>query len=182
MSADDCGICQAGFVCYPGEPIPEQCYRGYYCPQVCMVGVYARVCITEQDRDPCVGVVVLSSDVPTFLATKTVTSYFVGLVHIYRSMTNQLTDEHVTNTFFCFLQTNGLAGDRVGDGNGLLRMAGWRSVIVDALGRSHVWGNEMPGGRPYSLPNRHVQPAHGARRSRRLRVVSGGVLLLLRGG
>ena len=34
VSADDCGICPAGFVCFPGDPIPEQCYRGYYCPLV----------------------------------------------------------------------------------------------------------------------------------------------------
>lgn len=34
VSADDCGSCDAGFVCLPGDPIPEQCPRGYYCPQV----------------------------------------------------------------------------------------------------------------------------------------------------
>ena len=34
VSADDCGVCPAGYVCFPGDPIPEQCSRGYYCPQV----------------------------------------------------------------------------------------------------------------------------------------------------
>jgi len=34
VSADDCGSCDAGFVCLPGDPIPEQCPRGHYCPQV----------------------------------------------------------------------------------------------------------------------------------------------------
>lgn len=27
-------MCPPGYVCFPGEAVPEQCYRGYYCPQV----------------------------------------------------------------------------------------------------------------------------------------------------
>ena len=40
VSADDCGGCPAGFICYPGNPVPIPCHEGYYC----MAQVNAEVC------------------------------------------------------------------------------------------------------------------------------------------
>eukprot|EP00752_Nemacystus_decipiens_P010330 g9202.t1 len=58
VSADDCGSCDAGFVCFPGDPIPEQCPRGYYCPQgedpiPCSIGTYNPL-LEQDERDDCV--------------------------------------------------------------------------------------------------------------------------------
>lgn len=29
----DCGPCPGGYICYPGNPVPEPCAAGYYCPE-----------------------------------------------------------------------------------------------------------------------------------------------------
>ena len=45
VSADDCGPCPAGYICTPGNPVPERCLEGYYCEAnapatPCPVGTY----------------------------------------------------------------------------------------------------------------------------------------------
>lgn len=32
-SPSDCGPCPGGYICYPGNPVPEPCAAGYYCPE-----------------------------------------------------------------------------------------------------------------------------------------------------
>ncbi|CAM9294549.1 unnamed protein product, partial [Choristocarpus tenellus] len=56
-SADDCGACAAGYVCYPGEAVPDECSRGYYCPQgedpvPCPIGTYNSI-TGQDDQDDC---------------------------------------------------------------------------------------------------------------------------------
>jgi len=34
VDTDDCGLCPAGYICWPGDPVPTPCYTGYYCKEV----------------------------------------------------------------------------------------------------------------------------------------------------
>ncbi|CAN0099917.1 unnamed protein product, partial [Heterosigma akashiwo] len=59
-SEDDCTDCPAGYICYDGNPVPEACYVGYYCPYgqnalPCPVGTYSDQTgnVFEEDCLPC---------------------------------------------------------------------------------------------------------------------------------